>query len=147
MQIVTVAGIVGAIAIDATVGWLHSFWPVAVMVIAIVLGEVLADQLATRLWGQPRPRKPDTDADRCDQDRDSCCASAGGCVHRSGLRRAGQQRTMPSCPPTPGQWSIPEGPDHHRRWPDSSRDSLGVLPALAAASAQRLARRAGGRSG
>ena len=54
MQIVTVAGIVGAIAIDATVGWLHSFWPVAVMVIAIVLGEVLADQLATRLWGQPR---------------------------------------------------------------------------------------------
>jgi len=54
MQVVTVAGIVGAIAIDATAGWLHGFWPVAVIVIVIVLGEVLADQLATRLWGQPR---------------------------------------------------------------------------------------------
>jgi len=54
MQVVTVAGIVGAIAIDATAGWLHGFWLVAVIVIAIVLGEVLADQPATRLWGQPR---------------------------------------------------------------------------------------------
>ena len=54
MQVVTVAGIVGAIAIDATAGWLHGFWPAAVIVIATVLGEVLADQLATRLWGQPR---------------------------------------------------------------------------------------------
>ena len=54
LQLVTVAGIVGAIAIDAAAGWLHGFWPVAVMVIAIVLGEVLADQLATRFWGQPR---------------------------------------------------------------------------------------------
>ncbi len=54
MQVVTVAGIVGAIAIAATAGWLHGFWAVAVMVIAIVLGEVLADQLATRVWGQPR---------------------------------------------------------------------------------------------
>jgi len=54
MQVVTVAGIVAAIAISATAGWLQGFWPVAVMVIAIVLGEVLADQLATRLWGQPR---------------------------------------------------------------------------------------------
>jgi hypothetical protein len=53
MQVVTVAGIVGAIAIDATARWLHGFWPVAAIVIAIVLGEVLADQLATRLWGQP----------------------------------------------------------------------------------------------
>jgi cation transport ATPase len=48
MQVVTVAGIVGAIAIDTTAGWLHGFWPAAVIVIAIVLGEVLADQLATR---------------------------------------------------------------------------------------------------
>ena len=54
MQVVTVAGIVGAIAIAATAGWLHGFWPVAVMVIVIVLGEVLADRLATRVWGQPR---------------------------------------------------------------------------------------------
>ena len=54
MQVVTVAGTVGAIAIDATAGWLHGFWPAAVIVIATVLGEVLADQLATRLWGQPR---------------------------------------------------------------------------------------------
>lgn len=54
MQVVTLAGIVGAIATDAPVGWLHGFWPVAVIVIAIVLGEVLADELATRLWGQPR---------------------------------------------------------------------------------------------
>jgi hypothetical protein len=62
IQVVTVAGIVGAIATDATAGWLHGFWPVAVIVIAIVLGEVLADQLATRLWGQPRrPRRPDSD--------------------------------------------------------------------------------------
>ena len=48
MQVVTAAGVVGAIAIDATAGWLRGFWPVAVIVIAIVLGEVLADQLATR---------------------------------------------------------------------------------------------------
>jgi predicted ester cyclase len=48
MQVVTAAGVVGAIAIDATAGWLHGFWPVAVIVIAIVLGEVLADQRATR---------------------------------------------------------------------------------------------------
>ena len=48
MQVVTVAGIVGAIAIDTTAGWLHGFWPAAVIVIAIVLGEVLADQPATR---------------------------------------------------------------------------------------------------
>jgi hypothetical protein len=54
MQVVTVAGIVGAVAIDAAAGWPHGFWPVAVMVIAIVLGEVLADQLATRFWDQPR---------------------------------------------------------------------------------------------
>ena len=54
MQVVTVAGTVGAIAIDATAGWLHGFWPAAVIVIATVLGEVPADQLATRLWGQPR---------------------------------------------------------------------------------------------
>ena len=43
MQVVTVAGIVGAIAIDATAGWLHGFWPAAVIVIATVLGEVLAE--------------------------------------------------------------------------------------------------------
>jgi hypothetical protein len=48
MQVVTAAGVVGAIAIDATAGWLHGFWPAAVIVIAIVLGEVLADQRATR---------------------------------------------------------------------------------------------------
>ena len=38
MQVVTVAGIVGAIAIDATAGWLHGFWPVAVIVIASIDG-------------------------------------------------------------------------------------------------------------
>jgi hypothetical protein len=31
MQVVTLAGIVGAIATDALVGWLHGFWPVAVI--------------------------------------------------------------------------------------------------------------------
>ena len=54
MVAVTVAGIIGAVAIVSAAGWLHGFWPVAVMVLGIVLGEVLADQLATRLWGQPR---------------------------------------------------------------------------------------------
>jgi hypothetical protein len=54
LQVVTAAGIIGAIAIDATAGWLHGFWPVAVTVIAIVVGEVLADQLAACLWGQLR---------------------------------------------------------------------------------------------
>jgi hypothetical protein len=47
MQAVTVAGTVGAIAIDATAGWLHGFWPAAVIVIATVLGEVPADQLVS----------------------------------------------------------------------------------------------------
>jgi hypothetical protein len=53
MVVVTVAGIVGAVAIVSAAGWLHGFWPVAVMVLGIVLGEVVADQLATRVWGQP----------------------------------------------------------------------------------------------
>ncbi len=48
MRVVTAAGIVGAVATGVAAGWLHGFWPVAVMMIAIVLGEVLADQLATR---------------------------------------------------------------------------------------------------
>jgi hypothetical protein len=52
--VVTAAGIIGAVAIDSAAGWLNGFWPIAVMVIGIVLGEALADQLATRLWGQPR---------------------------------------------------------------------------------------------
>ena len=53
MVMVTVAGIVGAVAIVSAAGWLGSFWPVAVMVLGIVVGEVLANQLATRVWGQP----------------------------------------------------------------------------------------------
>ncbi len=54
MQVITVAGIIGAVAIASAAHWLTGFWPIAVMVIGIVLGEVLADQWATRLWGQPR---------------------------------------------------------------------------------------------
>jgi hypothetical protein len=54
MVVVTVAGIIGAVAIASAAHWLTGFWPIAVMVIGIVVGEVLADQLATRLWGQPR---------------------------------------------------------------------------------------------
>jgi hypothetical protein len=46
MVVVTVAGVM-AVAIVATAGWLQGFWPVAVMAIAIVLGEAIADQLAT----------------------------------------------------------------------------------------------------
>lgn len=56
MVVVTVAGIVGAIGIVSAAGWLHGFWPVAVVVVGIVLGEVLADQLATRLWGRAARR-------------------------------------------------------------------------------------------
>ena len=44
MVVVTVAGIVGAVAIGSAEGWLHGFWPVAVMVLGIVVGEVAADQ-------------------------------------------------------------------------------------------------------
>ena len=54
MVVVTVAGIVAAVAIVSAESWLHGFWPVAVMVLGIVVGEVLADQPATRVWGQPR---------------------------------------------------------------------------------------------
>ena len=53
-QVVTAAGVVAAIAVDGAAGWLHGFWAVAALVIAIVAGEAVADRLATRLWGEPR---------------------------------------------------------------------------------------------
>ncbi len=53
-QVVTVAGIIAAVALDGAAGWLHGFWAVAALVIGIVAGEAVADQLATRLWGEPR---------------------------------------------------------------------------------------------
>lgn len=53
-QLVTVAGVIAAIALDGAAGWLHGFWAVAALVIGIIAGEAVADQLATRLWGEPR---------------------------------------------------------------------------------------------
>lgn len=53
-QVITAAGIVGAIAICAAAGWLHGFWPIAAMVVGIVAGEGAADQVATRAWGKAR---------------------------------------------------------------------------------------------
>ena len=53
-QAITAAGVVGAIVITATAGWLHGAGAIVALVVGIVVGEGVADQVATRIWGKAR---------------------------------------------------------------------------------------------
>ncbi len=53
-QVITVAGIVAAVVVAGAAGWLHGAGAIVALVVGIVVGEALADQVATRVWGRAR---------------------------------------------------------------------------------------------
>jgi hypothetical protein len=51
-QVITAAGIVGAVVIASTARVASWLGAVVALVVGIVLGEAVADQVATRVWGK-----------------------------------------------------------------------------------------------